>query len=346
MKNKNIISLLTGAAMLSQLLYVSPTIINAQAVNATSQVTNSSTIGENVQQEYPNSIRVQGIGCQTGTPHGATIRFNTKTMHLQVNEQDIKCGWDYIHTYFGNSPYFTIKLLDQNGNEKNTLTLTGNTRSEEFKKLNAWKFTYGDYLQFYHAEADWRFTISGEVINKTDDFSKRTSKDVLSHYMFKITEDGLKQVKIYQNEILLSGAQDKQGNTPSFKLKFDTDDNKIKVLNLVNPNSKFSDEYASTCYINLILIGEDRVHKRNIVIKGSDTPNTVLEKFKDFNFQYGDKLRVYHAPPARSGFKIFGRVIDAKGRTVDLSQGVPQNIMHRYDFKITKNGLQEVPYVE
>lgn len=104
--------------MLSQLLYVSPTIINAQVVNAPSQITSTSTIEENVQQEYPNSIKVQGIGCQTGIPHVATIRLNPETMHLQVNEQNIKCGWDKIHIYFGDKPYFTIKLLDENGNEK------------------------------------------------------------------------------------------------------------------------------------------------------------------------------------------------------------------------------------
>ena len=87
-----------------------------------------------------------------------------------------------IHAGFGNTDYFSFRLLDKNKNEKLSINMKGNDRPNDpkYNKLDFVDFEIGDFVEVQHAEP-FRLDIQG---------GKQQNKKAL----YKITEDGLKIV--------------------------------------------------------------------------------------------------------------------------------------------------------
>lgn len=143
-----------------------------------------------------------------------------------------------------------------------------------------------------------------------------------------------------KNVITLSGLGYAPG-VQSFKLKFDTKNQKIKADELMFPgnamHSYFKDEY-----IGLELIGEDGEVKDRFTMTGNDNVDKILDinKEGEFKFEYGDRLVIRHAE-SDWRVKIAGNVIDKTDNNFD--ERVSKKVLSDYSFELTPGGLKQVP---
>ena len=290
---------------------------------------------------YKNELLLSGIGYAPG-PQSFKLKFDTKNEKLIAT--DLRFPNNMMHAYFGGT-YIKLQLFDKNGKLKDTFNMNGTDKVDVAKKINdanRFNFDYGDYLKVYHREADWRTKIFGDVQDASStNFNQRVSGDVLNSCVFKITEDGLKQVKVYKNEIELLGLGYGSGYQ-SFRLKFDTENKRILATDLSFPGNMMHSYFGDT-YIRLTLIGQNGKTKAEFSINGTDKIDKVKQINDKFNFEYGDKLKIYHREaygyPWRT--KISGGVQD-NHTGEDFTRSISGNVLNNYEFEITPNGLKLV----
>ena len=169
-----------------------------------------------------NVITVEGTPYFNGQHERFQIRFDTAAKQIQIAEQD---GRRLSNT--GNNEYFRFVLYDKDMNEKTSVSLLGNDKSDSDKldKIANKLYEEGDFIGIWHAETKLDSETSDEekdqnspsfvpklkiggtvgILNKdnsgnlsdssrSNDYSKGIDKKDISERRFKITSDGLKEV--------------------------------------------------------------------------------------------------------------------------------------------------------
>ena len=170
-----------------------------------------------------NVITVEGTPYFNGQHERFEIRFDTAAKQIQIAEQD---GRRLSNT--GNNEYFRFVLYDKDMNEKASVSLLGNDKSDSDKldKIANQLYEEGDFIGIWHAETKERtgtesdpennanspsfipkLKIAGTVgvlnkdssgnlsdSNKTKNYSNGMDKKDISERRFQITANGLKEV--------------------------------------------------------------------------------------------------------------------------------------------------------
>ena len=170
-----------------------------------------------------NIITVEGTPYFNGQHERFQIRFDTAAKQIQIAEQD---GRRLSNT--GNNEYFRFVLYDKDMNEKASVSLLGNDKSDSDKldKIANQLYEEGDFIGVWHAETKIgngnaddpennaslssfipKLKIGGTVriLNNdglgnlsddtgTKDYSQGMDKKDISERRFKITSNGLKEV--------------------------------------------------------------------------------------------------------------------------------------------------------
>nr|WP_303269161.1 hypothetical protein [uncultured Clostridium sp.] len=165
-----------------------------------------------------NIITVEGTPYFNGQHERFQIRFDTAAKQIQIAEQD---GRKLSNT--GNNEYFRFVLYDKDMNEKASVSLLGNDKSDSDKldKIANRLYEEGDFIGIWHAETKRNEETSEEEKNATSpsfvpklkiggtvgvlnkdtssenlikDYSNGIDKKDISERRFKITLDGLKEV--------------------------------------------------------------------------------------------------------------------------------------------------------
>ena len=170
-----------------------------------------------------NEITVEGTPYFNGQHIRFKIRFDTKAKQIQIADQD---GRKLSNT--GNNEYFRFVLYDKDMNEKASVSLLGNDKSDSDKldKIANQLYEEGDFIGIWHAETKIgksdendpennaslssfipKLKIAGTVgvltnngsgnlteSDQTKNYSKGMDKREISERRFKITSNGLKEV--------------------------------------------------------------------------------------------------------------------------------------------------------
>ena len=171
-----------------------------------------------------NIITVEGTPYFNGQHERFQIRFDTAAKQIQIAEQD---GRRLSNT--GNNEYFRFVLYDKDMNEKASVSLLGNDKSDSDKldKISNQLYEEGDFIGIWHAETKLESETkneekdqnspsfvpklkiggtvgvlkkgeNGQLVNDTNvtakDYSNGMDKREVSERRFKITSDGLKEV--------------------------------------------------------------------------------------------------------------------------------------------------------
>ena len=96
-----------------------------------------------------NEITVEGTPYFNGQHIRFKIRFDTKAKQIQIADQD---GRKLSNT--GNNEYFRFVLYDKDMNEKASVSLLGNDKSDSDKldKIANQLYEEGDFIGVWHAE--------------------------------------------------------------------------------------------------------------------------------------------------------------------------------------------------
>ena len=166
-----------------------------------------------------NEITVEGTPYFNGQKTRFLIRFDTTAKQIQIADQD---GRKLSNT--GDSEYFKFVLYDKDMNEKASVSLLGNDKSDSDKldKIANQLYEEGDYIGIWHAETEQgtsdtsqdsnivkpKLKIGGNISvyqktnNSTQNRTSSTTKDYsngmdnqdISSRRFKITATGLQEV--------------------------------------------------------------------------------------------------------------------------------------------------------
>ena len=166
-----------------------------------------------------NEITVEGTPYFNGQKTRFLIRFDTTAKQIQIADQD---GRRLSNT--GDSEYFKFVLYDKDMNEKASVSLLGNDKSDSDKldKIANQLYEEGDYIGIWHAETEQgtsdtsqdsnivkpKLKIGGNISvyqktnNSTQNRTSSTTKDYsngmdnqdISSRRFKITATGLQEV--------------------------------------------------------------------------------------------------------------------------------------------------------
>ena len=198
-----------------------PKIIREEINLRTGNVSNSTNI--NSQTLDANVITVEGTPYFNGQHVRFKIRFDTTAKQIQIVDQD---GRKLSNT--GNNEYFRFVLYDKDMNEKASVSLLGNDKSDSDKldKIANQLYEVGDFIGIWHAETKEGTGIESEpendatsssfipklkiagtvgVLNKdssgnlsdatgTKNYSNGMDKKDISERRFQITSNGLKEV--------------------------------------------------------------------------------------------------------------------------------------------------------
>ena len=172
-----------------------------------------------------NEITVEGTPYFNGQHVRFKIRFDTTAKQIQIVDQD---GRKLSNT--GNNEYFRFVLYDKDMNEKASVSLLGNDKSDSDKldKIANQLYEEGDFIGIWHAETKERTgaenapendanspsfipklkiagTVgvlkkgeNGQLVNdsaaQTKNYAQGMDKKDISERRFQITSDGLKEV--------------------------------------------------------------------------------------------------------------------------------------------------------
>ncbi len=172
-----------------------------------------------------NVITVEGTPYFNGQHERFQIRFDTAAKQIQIAEQD---GRRLSNT--GNNEYFRFVLYDKDMNEKASVSLLGNDKSDSDKldKIANQLYEEGDFIGIWHAETKEgtseegnpendatsssfipKLKIGGTVrvlkkdengqlvddsVAQTKNYSQGMDKKDISERRFQITSDGLKEL--------------------------------------------------------------------------------------------------------------------------------------------------------
>ena len=187
--------------------------------------TGSSSTSQNTNGLADNVITVEGTPYFNGQHERFQIRFDTAAKQIQIAEQD---GRRLSNT--GNNEYFRFVLYDKDMNEKASVSLLGNDKSDSDKldKIANQLYEEGDFIGIWHAETKERTgtesdpendanspsfipklkiggTIkvlkkgdNGQLVDDTNvtdkNYSNGMDKKDISERRFQITSNGLKEV--------------------------------------------------------------------------------------------------------------------------------------------------------
>ena len=187
--------------------------------------TGSSSTSQNTNGLADNVITVEGTPYFNGQHIRFKIRFDTVAKQIQIVDQD---GRKLSNT--GNNEYFRFVLYDKDMNEKASVSLLGNDKSDSDKldKIANQLYEEGDFIGIWHAETKERAgaendpendanspsfipklkiggTIkvlkkgdNGQLVEDTDvtdkNYSNGMDKKDISERRFQITSNGLKEV--------------------------------------------------------------------------------------------------------------------------------------------------------
>ena len=181
--------------------------------------TGSSSTSQNTNGLADNVITVEGTPYFNGQHVRFKIRFDTVAKQIQIVDQD---GRKLSNT--GNNEYFRFVLYDKDMNEKASVSLLGNDKSDSDKldKIANQLYEEGDYIGIWHAETEQgtsdtsqdsnivkpKLKIGGNISvyqktnNSTQNRISSTTKDYsngmdnqdISSRRFKITATGLQEV--------------------------------------------------------------------------------------------------------------------------------------------------------
>ena len=187
--------------------------------------TGSSSTSQNTNGLADNEITVEGTPYFNGQHVRFKIRFDTKAKQIQIVDQD---GRKLSNT--GNNEYFRFVLYDKDMNEKASVSLVGNDKSDSDKldKISNKLYEEGDFIGIWHAETKERngaendpendanspsfipkLKIGGtiKVLKKGDNgqlvddtnvtdknYSNGMDKKDISERRFQITSNGLKEL--------------------------------------------------------------------------------------------------------------------------------------------------------
>ncbi len=197
-----------------------PKIIREEINLRTGNVSNSTNI--NSQTLDANVITVEGTPYFNGQHVRFKIRFDTTAKQIQIVDQD---GRKLSNT--GNNEYFRFVLYDKDMNEKTSVSLLGNDKSDSDKldKIANQLYEVGDFIGIWHGETKLESETKDEekvetspsfvpklkidglvgVLNNdgsgnlsdatgTKNYSNGMDKKDISERRFQITSNGLKEV--------------------------------------------------------------------------------------------------------------------------------------------------------
>ena len=194
-----------------------PQIIREEINLRTGNANNSTS--QNTTGLAANEITVEGTPYFNGQHVRFKIRFDTTAKQIQIVDQD---GRKLSNT--GNNEYFRFVLYDKDMNEKASVSLLGNDKSDSDKldKIANQLYEEGDYIGIWHAETEQgtsdtsqdsnivkpKLKIGGNISvyqktnNSTQNRTSSTTKDYsngmdnqdISSRRFKITATGLQEV--------------------------------------------------------------------------------------------------------------------------------------------------------
>ena len=186
--------------------------------------TGSSSTSQNTNGLAANEITVEGTPYFNGQHVRFKIRFDTAAKQIQIAEQD---GRKLSNT--GNNEYFRFALYDKDMNEKASVSLLGNDKSDSDKldKIANQLYEEGDFIGIWHAETKLNEETSeeekietspsfvpklkiggtvrvlkkgnnGQLVDNNEieakNYSQGIDKKDISERRFKITSDGLKEL--------------------------------------------------------------------------------------------------------------------------------------------------------
>ena len=183
----------------------------------------SNSTSQNTTGLAANEITVEGTPYFNGQHVRFKIRFDTTAKQIQIVDQD---GRKLSNT--GNNEYFRFVLYDKDMNEKASVSLLGNDKSDSDKldKIANQLYEEGDYIGIWHAETKERtgdanspennpnsssfipkLKIAGPIkvltnngsgnlteSDQTKDYSNGMDKRAISERRFQIKGNGLKEV--------------------------------------------------------------------------------------------------------------------------------------------------------
>ena len=248
--------------------------------------------------------------------------------------------------------YYAIKVTKPN-EEQITVTLDGNFNKTRvcnaLSPINEKEFPYGTKIEIYAGHPQI-FSIDGPVRNAAEDYSDKVQNpENLINTKFEITDAGLKATyvppatdQINKNENLISLVAPEK---IPLKIKISPRTNNTRTsddgtISIVDSNGTQIDYGVPNVVFKMILKGENGVVKKRIDINGNVNGNAqpIRDQFRDFNYQYGDTLTIWHKTPKKVIIK--GNIINARE---DYSDGVDNSLnLEEAVFKLTANGLEAV----
>lgn len=153
-----------------------------------------------------NTITVDGVPYSDNRTQRFKIRFDAVSKEIKVTDDDGR-----VLSYNEKGEYFKFVLYDKNMEEKTSVTLLGNDKSDSDKlnAINNYIFEDGDYIGIWHKESDTKLKIDGTVkktrINgnkeaevipgEVEDYSQGVPQAQISERRFRIEKTGLEEVK-------------------------------------------------------------------------------------------------------------------------------------------------------
>ena len=140
-----------------------------------------------------NIITVKGMTFSGGKDIRFKILFDTSSNTIKVTERD---GRIINNRY--NDVYFSFKIYDRSGRLKKEVTLNGTEKSNS-RKLNEienYRYSDGDYISIYHAEADDNKLLIGGLVSG-EDYSNGIPLNKIQYNRFRIEGNNL---VLYENK--------------------------------------------------------------------------------------------------------------------------------------------------
>lgn len=172
----------------------------------THTVTNSATTPTVTNSIESNTITVDGVPYSDNRTQRFKIRFDAVSKEIKVTDDDGR-----VLSYNEKGEYFKFVLYDKNMEEKTSVTLLGNDKSDSDKlnAINNYIFEDGDYIGIWHKESDTKLKIDGTVkktrINgnkeaevipgEVENYSQGVPQAQISERRFRIKTTGLEEVK-------------------------------------------------------------------------------------------------------------------------------------------------------
>ena len=172
----------------------------------THTVTNSATTPTVTNSIESNTITVDGVPYSDNRTQRFKIRFDAVSKEIKVIDDDGR-----VLSYNEKGEYFKFVLYDKNMEEKTSVTLLGNDKSDSDKlnAINNYIFEDGDYIGIWHKESDTKLKIDGTVKktrinenkeavviqNEVENYSQGVPQAQISERRFRIKTTGLEEVK-------------------------------------------------------------------------------------------------------------------------------------------------------